>query len=116
MIRADSHAAAPAADRFVLLDEPTSSLDPAHQHTAMRLLRRWVDGGLGALVVLHDLNLAAAYADRILLMKDAAVMALGTPAEMLQAELLERIFDIPMRVVTDAASAHPLVVAQPRED
>ena len=100
-------------DRFLLLDEPTSSLDPAHQHGAMRLLRHEVDGGCGVLVVLHDLNLAAAYADRIVLMKDAGVIASGAPDEMLRPDLLERVFDIAMLVVRHPASAHPLIVARP---
>lgn len=104
-----------AYERFLLLDEPTSSLDPAHQHTAMRLVRREVERGRGALVVLHDLNLAAAYADRLMLMKDASVIATGTPAEMLRPELLEQVFEIPMLVLSDPAAAHPMVVAQPRD-
>ena len=72
------------ADRFLLLDEPTSSLDPAHQHTAMRLVRRMADAGRGVLAVLHDLNLAAAYADRVVLMAEARVVASGTPSEVLR--------------------------------
>ena len=65
------------SERFLLLDEPTSSLDPAHQHTAMRLIRRVADDGRGVLAVLHDLNLAAAYADRVVLMHDARVVESG---------------------------------------
>ena len=104
-----------AAERFLLLDEPTSSLDPAHQHTAMRLLRDEVEGGRGALVVLHDLNLAAAYADRILLMKEGRIVAAGSPHQMLQPPLLELVFEIPMLVVQHPGASHPLVVSQPQD-
>ena len=101
--------------RYLLLDEPTSSLDPAHQHTAMRLIRRTADAGRGVLAVLHDLNLAAAYADRVVLMHEARVVESGTPAEVLRAELLESVFDIPMLVIPHPQLAHPLVIAEPHK-
>ncbi len=101
----------PSVDRYLLLDEPTSSLDLAHQHLAMQLLRRQADAGIGVLTVLHDLNLAAAYADRIVLMADAHVVAEGGPVEVLRADLLEAVFDIPMLVIPEPDSAHPLVTA-----
>jgi iron complex transport system ATP-binding protein len=103
------------ADRYLLLDEPTSSLDPAHQHTAMRLIRRSADAGRGVLAIVHDLNLAAAYADRVVLMHKARVVEAGTPAEVLRADLLESVFDIPMLVIPHPQLAHPLVIAEPRE-
>jgi iron complex transport system ATP-binding protein len=102
--------------RYLLLDEPTSSLDPAHQHTAMRLLRRQAEAGMGVLVVLHDLNLAAAYCDRIALMKDGRIVEVGSAADILRADLLERIFDIPMLVMPHPVAAHPLVVADADPD
>ncbi len=104
------------ADRFLLLDEPTSSLDPAHQHTAMRLIREVADGGLGVLAVLHDLNLAAAYADRLVLMRNAQIIATGTPQEVLRAELLEAVFDVPMLVIPHPRLPHPIVIAEPHLD
>ena len=107
---------ADVAGQFLLLDEPTSSLDPAHQHTAMRLLRRVADGGRGVLAVLHDLNLAAAYADRVVLMHDARVAADGSPADVLQPDLLQTVFDIPMLVIPHPRLAHPLVVAEPHRE
>ncbi len=101
--------------RYLLLDEPTSSLDPAHQHTAMRLLRRVADGGRGVLAIVHDLNLAAAYADRVVLMREARVVEDGTPAQVLRADLLEAVFDIPMLVIPHPQLAHPIVIAEPHE-
>ena len=101
--------------RYLLLDEPTSSLDPAHQHTAMRLIRRVADAGRGVLAIVHDLNLAAAYADRVVLMHEARVVEAGTPAQVLRADLLEAVFDIPMLVIPHPQLAHPLVIAEPHE-
>ncbi len=104
------------ADRFLLLDEPTSSLDPAHQHTAMRLVRRMADAGRGVLAVLHDLNLVAAYADRVVLMSEARVVAEGTPSEVLRSDLLESVFHVPMLVIPHPRLAHLLVIAEPHQD
>jgi iron complex transport system ATP-binding protein len=111
----DADGADEGPDRYLLLDEPTSSLDPAHQHTAMRLIRSVADAGRGVLVVLHDLNLAAAYADRVVLMHEARVVHSGTPDEVLRADLLEAVFDIPMLVIPHPKLAHPLVMAEPHE-
>ncbi len=106
-------AGATGAGRFLLLDEPTSSLDPAHQHLAMRLLRRGADDGRGVLAVLHDLNLAAAYADRVVLMAASRVVAAGPPADVLRPDLLEQVFGIPMLVLPHPHRRHPLVIAEP---
>lgn len=103
------------AERYLLLDEPTSSLDPAHQHTAMRLIRRTADAGRGVLAIVHDLNLAAAYADRVVLMHEARVIETGTPADVLRPDLLEAVFDIPMLVIPHPQLSHPLVIAEPHE-
>ncbi len=111
----DGAASSEVGDRYLLLDEPTSSLDPAHQHTAMRLIRRTADAGRGVLAIVHDLNLAAAYADRVVLMHRARVVRTGTPAEVLRADLLESVFDIPMLVIPHPQLAHPLVIAEPDE-
>jgi iron complex transport system ATP-binding protein len=99
--------------RYLLLDEPTSSLDPAHQHVAMRLLRRTASRGLGILAVLHDLNLAAAYADRIVLLAHGRVAAAGVPAEVLRSAVLEPVFELPMLVVDHPQVPHPIVVGEP---
>jgi iron complex transport system ATP-binding protein len=112
----DSEATTEGPQRFLLLDEPTSNLDPAHQHTAMRLIRRVADSGRGVLAVLHDLNLAAAYADRVVLMREARVVEAGPPADVLRADLLESVFDIPMLVIPHPQLSHPLVVAEPQHE
>jgi iron complex transport system ATP-binding protein len=112
----DATGATDDTGRYVLLDEPTSSLDPAHQHTAMRLIRRTADAGRGVLAIVHDLNLAAAYADRVVLMHTGRVIETGTPDEVLRADLLESIFDIPMLVIPHPQLDHPLVIAEPHGD
>jgi iron complex transport system ATP-binding protein len=84
---------------YILLDEPLNNLDMFHARQLMRTLRRIADEhGKTVLIVLHDINHAAAYADRIVAMKDGTVAASGEVAEIIRPDLLERVFGFPMRV------------------
>ncbi len=79
--------------RLMLMDEPTAALDLAHQQEIMRLVRRFCDErGMGVAVVTHDLNLAAAWADRIVLMRCGACVAEGTPREIIDCDRLREVF------------------------
>jgi iron complex transport system ATP-binding protein len=90
--------------RILLLDEPTANLDLAHQATMLALVRSRCDRGqTAAVVVTHDINLAAEFADQILLLKDGRTIAGGTPSEVLTEERLQEVFDL--RVLVDA---HPI--------
>ncbi|MFN3616175.1 MAG: heme ABC transporter ATP-binding protein, partial [Rubrimonas sp.] len=77
---------------WLLLDEPTASLDLSHQITVMRAARRAAADGAGVLVVLHDLNLAAAFADRVVLMAAGRIVADGPPADALRADRLSALY------------------------
>ncbi|MEP3114645.1 heme ABC transporter ATP-binding protein [Nisaea sp.] len=83
---------------YLMLDEPTSSLDIAHQITTMRIARRAAREGAGVLVVLHDLNLAAAFADRVALMQDGRIVADGAGAEVFTADRLSAIYETEITV------------------
>jgi iron complex transport system ATP-binding protein len=85
---------------ILVLDEPTNHLDLRHQLELLALLR---DADLTVLVVLHDLNLAAATCDRLGVLADGALVAVGTPTEVLTPELVRRVFGVAATVV-----AHPL--------
>ncbi|HEX5372535.1 MAG TPA: heme ABC transporter ATP-binding protein [Aquabacterium sp.] len=80
--------------RWLLLDEPTAALDLAHQHAVMRLLRQLTAQGMGVLVVLHDINLASAYADQVLVMNDGRIDASGRSMHVLQPPLVQRIWGV----------------------
>lgn len=80
--------------RWLLLDEPTAALDLAHQHSVMRLLRQLAAEGLGVVVVLHDINLAGAYADQVLVMNDGRIETSGDCEEVLQPQLVQRIWGV----------------------
>ncbi|MEP6342175.1 MAG: ABC transporter ATP-binding protein [Maricaulaceae bacterium] len=79
---------------FLLADEPVAALDPHHQFKVLGLIRRYVDQGNGALVILHDIALAARYADRLLWMKDGQLKADGSVAETLTVERLKDIYNV----------------------
>ena len=94
----------------LLLDEPTASLDLAHQRLIMQQARAMASRGLSVLVVLHDLNLAAAYADRVLLLHEGRLDALGTPWQVLQADHIERVFGVAVQVQRHPQHDCPLVI------
>ncbi len=94
----------------LLLDEPTASLDLYHQERVMRIARAVADDGGGVLVVAHDLNLAAAYADRICLLHHGRILTSGTPWSTLDENVLERVFGQRMIVAESPAGGSPLVV------
>ena len=81
------------------MDEPTAFLDLRHQVEALRALKLRTGRGLGALAVLHDVNLAAAFADRVLLLREGRALATGSAREVLTSALLERLYDVPMTEV-----------------
>ncbi|ATH97406.1 MULTISPECIES: ABC transporter ATP-binding protein [Dermabacter] len=95
----------------LLLDEPTTFLDISHQYGLLELfetlrseLRRTI------VVVLHDLNQAARYADHLIVMKDGTVVASGEPAQVLTAELVEDVYDLPCIIQPDPETGTPLVI------
>lgn len=98
--------------RTLLLDEPTSALDPLHQHTTLQAVRGFADRGAAVLVILHDLNLAARYCDRILLLEQGRPYALDTPQQVLQPEALQAVFGLEVLVQTHPERGHPLIIAR----
>jgi len=96
---------------LLLLDEPTTYLDLAHQVDVLELVGRLhTERGRTVVVVLHDLNLAARYAQRLVAMKDGVLVAAGTPAEVLTEQLLADVFELEARVVPDPVTGTPMVV------
>lgn len=100
--------------RFLLLDEPTASLDLAHQHDVLGAIRQFATTGAGVAMVLHDLNLAMRYADRVLLMKDGRIDSTGPVREILDVTHIERVFDVQVDLLTSANSEHPWIAPRPR--
>ncbi len=94
---------------YVLLDEPLNNLDMRHAVAMMRQLRHACDVlGSTIVVVLHDINFAAAYADHIVALRDGTVVHTGTPAEVMRPDVLEDVFGTPVQVLD--GPGHPLAV------
>lgn len=96
----------------LLLDEPTSMLDPLHQHTTLQAVRGFADRGGAVMVILHDLNLAARYCDRLLLLHSGRPCRLGTPDEVLVPEALRAVFGLEVLVQRHPERGHPLIIAR----
>jgi iron complex transport system ATP-binding protein len=95
---------------ILLLDEPTASLDLRHQELVMGVAREAAAGGAAVLAVLHDLNLAAAHADRVAVLSRGRLAALGPPREVFTEGLLGEVFEYPVVVLPHPLGDYPLIV------
>lgn len=85
----------PSQSRYLLLDEPTASLDLAHQHALLNMLQRIAHTQkLGIFIILHDINLAAQYADQVVCLVQGKVVAVGKPNDILTTELIHKVFAV----------------------
>lgn len=94
--------------KVLLLDEPTSFLDIQHQAEVMHLLRRLNRDGMTVVAVLHDLVVAARFADRVVAVLDGAVAFDGPPREVFEPVNLQRVFSVPMMVLIDPETGCPV--------
>src|SRR5262249_28232849 len=94
----------------LLLDEPTASLDLAHQGLVLEEARRQAHKGRAVLAILHDLNLAAAFADELVLMSGGRVAAQGKAADVFRDDLLSRVYGCSVRVNATPAAGVPFVL------
>jgi iron complex transport system ATP-binding protein len=94
---------------FLLLDEPTNHLDLKYQIEVLSLVRQEVRGGLGALVVLHDLNLASRLCDRLLVMQQGSVVAEGRPSEILTETLVASVYGASVSILQEVDKS-PVII------
>lgn len=96
---------------ILLLDEPTTYLDLAHSLEVLDLVDRLHDElGRTVVMVLHDLNLAIRYSDRLIVMRDGRIIAKGAPADIIDAPLLREVFGLEATVLEDPMSGRPMIV------
>ena len=100
------------APRYLFLDEPSASLDIRHQLLVLDIAAGYARAGGGVLAILHDLNLAASYADRLIVMSRGSIVAEGRPHKVLTTELLRDVFGIALSVGVAPAPPQPYVLPQ----
>lgn len=97
---------------YLLLDEPVSALDLAHQHSILKLVQKFAKNRVGVLIVLHDLNLALRYCDDVWVLRDASLVAAGKVNITLTEELIEEVFDIQVKIfIQKEQVGHQVIVA-----
>jgi len=108
-------AGSPKGRGVMLLDEPGSAMDPWHVHRTMGLLRREASAGAAVLVVLHDLNLAARYADVVWLMADGRLVQRGRWDEVMRPEHLEPVYRVRFIPLVATAGGRPVFYVEPAD-
>jgi len=101
---------APNGCRMLLLDEPTAALDLGHQQQLMEAIRLFAAQGVGVLMVLHDINLAAQYSDNLLALLCSQQIAFGRPKDVITAKNLKILFDVEANVIEHPTHAIPVVI------
>jgi iron complex transport system ATP-binding protein len=94
----------------LMLDEPTAALDLGHQEAVLGLARERARAGDAVLVVLHDLNLAGAYADRIALLREGRVVVCDTPERVLTADIVSDVYRTPVEIIAHPVSGDGIVL------
>lgn len=98
------------SSRLLLLDEPTSALDLGHQQMLMHTLRELASQGLAIVMAVHDVNIAGAYADRILGLKDGKCLAMGEPDVVISPSVLSELFNVNLKVLPHPVSGKPVAL------
>lgn len=96
--------------KLVFLDEPLNNLDVKHQYKALEIIKKFTNNANSAIVVLHDLNLAAQFADKILLMKGGKVSAYGTPEEVFTSDNISQAYNFPCTICAHPVNANPMII------
>lgn len=97
--------------RFLLLDEPTSSMDIAQQHQLLQMAAKLKSQNIGIMAILHDLNLAAQYADKVVLMRAGKIIHSGNTHEVLQSSWLAQTYDHPLSVIYNPENNQPVIIS-----
>lgn len=100
---------------FLLLDEPTSSLDVSCQHLIFQIAKDLAKSGMGVFAIVHDLNLASQYADEVVLLKHGKIYDKGMPNEVFTEEILTEVFDYPIQVISLLDEQKPIILSRATE-
>jgi len=103
------------SDKVLLLDEPTTALDLSHQHRVLEIARDVAKRNASVLVILHDLNLAAQYADEINLLCCGEMMAKGSPSEVLTADKIRRVYGVEAIIQPHPDGDYPMIMTRTKQ-
>lgn len=98
------------AQKLVFLDEPLNNLDVLHQHRILHTIKNFTQKGNTAIMVLHDLNLAAQFADRVMLLKKGKIVAHDVPGNVFTKEIISRVYNFPCTICTNPVNQNPLII------
>lgn len=96
--------------RYLFMDEPSNNLDIRHQHGALNIAKEFAQEGNCVVVVLHDLNLALQYADKIVLLKNGDMKGFGACADVMTDASISDVYDLPLSIFHPPAGRHPMVM------
>lgn len=100
--------------KYLLLDEPTSDLDLLHQHSLLGISRDLLERNMGVLAILHDLNLAAQYADYLIFMKEGRILEHGPTELVFTKDNIETTFDHPVELIKEPRTGRTVVISIPK--
>jgi iron complex transport system ATP-binding protein len=96
--------------KYLFMDEPNNNLDIRHQHSTLNIAKTFAREGNCVLAVLHDLNLALQYADKIILLKNGLMKGFGTAQDIITDQSISEVYDLPLMVFQPPASRHQMVM------
>lgn len=97
-------------NKLVFLDEPLNNLDVLHQHRILHTVKTFTERGNTAVMVLHDLNLAAQFADRVMLLKKGKIVAHDAPDKVFTKEIISRVYNFPCTICANPVNQNPLII------
>lgn len=98
------------ANKLVFLDEPLNNLDVLHQHRILHTVKNFTEAGNTAVMVLHDLNLAAQFADKVMLLKKGKIVAHDVPDKVFTREIISKVYNFPCTICPNPVNKNPLII------
>ena len=96
--------------RYLFLDEPMSNMDICHQHASLKQLKKYSQSGISVVIILHDINLASLYSDRIAILHNGQLLAIGKPEEVIRQDLIEATYNLPIELIQHPKRQCPIIV------
>jgi iron complex transport system ATP-binding protein len=96
-------------NRYLFLDEPLNNLDIQYQKYLLQTIKKFVNDDIAVIMVVHDINWALAYADKVYFLQDGNLIAQGNPIEIINADLIRKVFKIDAQLINVSGQLHPII-------